>query len=133
MDFSYVCLTIFAQKTTHSLYSLSVFPLIRKDLTDHHRCPCIFHFIPVALVISVVPFRSPHLRERRKSGSRSSCRQAPIGIPRRRVGSTQVTYVLQSRSSERAHEYATTWIVLLLKWRNNLSESGRLVRPIYRK
>lgn len=90
---------------------------------------CIFHFILMALAVSVVSFRSPHLRERRKSGRDRllpSCRQElPIGIPRRRVGSVQVAYVPWSWSSDRASVYAIAWIVLLLKWRNNFSGSER--------
>lgn len=42
-----------------------------------------------------ISFRSLHLRERRKSGRDRilpSCRQAPIGIPRRRVESMQVAH-----------------------------------------
>lgn len=94
---------------------------------DRHRCPYIFRFILRTLAVSVVSFRSPHLRERRKSGRDRllpSCRRAPIGIPRRRVGSAQVAYVPRSRSQECASERVRDR-VLLLKWRNSLSGSGR--------
>lgn len=36
-----------------------------------------------------------------------SCRQAPIGIPKKRVGSAQVAYVSRSQSSDRASERAS--------------------------
>lgn len=131
-NLSYVFLAIFIQELSHSLfliYFLSIFPFIRMIDRDRHRLPmCIFHFILVALAVSIVSFRSPHLREWRKSERDRllpSCRQElPIGIPRRRVGSATGS-VCPAIVSEWPSVYAIARIVLLLKWRNNLSGSGR--------
>lgn len=117
-----------ARKSTRRSYFLLAFPLIHTDMIDRdrRRCPCIFHVV-LFRVVSVV-FRSLHLRERRKSGRDRlllSCRQAPIGIPKRRVESAQVAHnpaiaiaTAIWRTSTRPYESYT----FVLKEGNNLWE-----------
>lgn len=105
---SFLISDIRAKKSTRRSYCLLVLPFIHTDMIDHkrRRCPCIFHVV-LFRVVFVVSFRSLHLRERRKSGRDRllpSCRQAPIGIPRKRVGSAQVAHILRSQTGERVRD-----------------------------